>query len=193
MIASIHGIVQAKGDRFLIVENGGLGYQVFVTPTVLATAKTGDTITLFTYHHVSEGAQDLYGFPSVIDVTFYELLLSISSVGPKTALNVMSIATIDELKTAIQHGDPTLLTKVSGVGRKTAERIVLELKEKVDHAIDEAGSDALREDAEVLDALVALGYVRSEARQAVRQIPKTIQGISDRVREALKHLGAHGR
>ena len=193
MIASITGTIQAKGNRFLIVENGGLGYQVFVTPAVLSTAKTGDAITLFTYHHVSDLAQDLYGFLSTNDVAFYELLLSISNVGPKTALNVMSVGTIDELKTAIQHGDPTLLTKVSGVGRKTAERIVLELKEKVDEAADSEGGEALREDAEVLDALVALGYVRSEARQAVRQIPKTIQGVSDRVREALKHLGRHGR
>lgn len=193
MIALITGTIQAKGDRFLIVENGGLGYQVFVTPAVLATAKKGESITLYTYHHISENAQDLYGFLTADDVSFFELLLTISSVGPKTALNVMGIATMNELKSAIQHGDPTILTKVSGVGRKTAERIVLELKEKVDTLIDEDASESLKDDAEVLDALVALGYPRNEARQTLRLIPKTVEGVSDRVREALKHLGNHGR
>ncbi|MFH1171880.1 MAG: Holliday junction branch migration protein RuvA [bacterium] len=193
MIASLRGTIQAKGDRFLIVETGDVGYQVYAIATLIASAKKGESIRLFTHHHVAENAQDLFGFLEEKEVTFFELLLSISSVGPKTALNVMSVATIDELQSAIQHGDPTLLTKVSGVGRKTAERIVLELKEKVDLAAGEEGSGALREDAEVLDALVALGYPRSEARQALRNVSKEVRGTSDRVRASLKHLGSHGR
>ncbi len=190
MIASIAGTITTKGDRFLIVETGGIGYRVAVTPALIASVKTGAAVTLYTHHHIAENVQELYGFLSVHDVAFFEQLLSISSVGPKTALNVMGIATIDEIKSAIQHGDPTLLTKVSGVGRKTAERIVLELKEKVDLAIDAQSTEAMRDDAAVLDALVSLGYSRNEARQAVRALPKTLTGVSDRVREALKHTGS---
>lgn len=193
MIASLTGIIQAKGDRFLVVETGGLGYRVYVTTTVLSGATVKSHITLFTYHHVSETANDLYGFPTLPEVAFYELLQTISNVGPKTALGVMNVSTIDELKSAIQHGDPTVLTKVSGVGRKTAERIVLELKEKVDAVAMTEGSEALMDDAEVLDALVALGYSRSEARTALRRVPKNVSGVSDRVREALKHVSGHGR
>lgn len=193
MIASISGTIQAKGDRFVILENGGVGYRVFVTPAVLAEAKRGGQLTLFTYHHVAENANDLFGFPTTKEVAFYELLQTISSIGPKTALAVMSVATLDELASAIQHGDPTLLTKVSGVGRKTAERIVLELKEKVDTLAVEETTEAIRDDAAVLDALVALGYTRHEARAALRRIPRTIHGVSERVRESLKQLSGHGR
>jgi Holliday junction DNA helicase RuvA len=193
MIASLTGVIQAKGDRFVIIETQGIGYRVFVTPAMLAEAKKGSTITLFTHHHVAESADDLFGFSAVNEVSFFELLLSISNVGPKTALAVMGIATLDELQSAIQHGDPTILTKVSGVGRKTAERIVLELKEKVDVAIDFQGTEAMRDDAAVIDALVSLGYTRNEARVALRKVAKETTGVSDRVREALKHLGGHGR
>src|SRR3990167_1151936 len=111
MIASVSGTIQAKGDRFLIVETGGIGYRVFVTPTLLAEIAQGSAVTLFTHHHVAETIQELYGFLREAEVEFFRLLLSISNVGPKTALNVMSVATLDELKSAIQHGDPTLLTK----------------------------------------------------------------------------------
>lgn len=191
MIASITGTIQAKGDRFLILETGGIGYQVYTSGAVLADAKTGVTVTYYTYHHISETADELYGFPELAAVTFFELLLSISQVGPKTALNVMSVASLDELRTAILHGDPSLLTKVSGVGRKTAERIVLELKEKIDVL---AGGDAsvLKDDAAVLDALVSLGYSRADARTALRKVPKNVVGVSERVRETLRLMGGHG-
>lgn len=193
MIASITGTIRAKGDRFLVVATGGIGYRVFVTPALVASAVGGVNITLFTYHHVSETANDLYGFLTTREVGFFELLISISNVGPKTALNVMGVASLDELEAAIQHGDATILTKVSGVGRKTAERIVLELKEKVDVLAESSVSETLKDDAEVLDALVSLGYTRHEARAALRKVPKDVAGVSERVREALKHLGRHGR
>lgn len=190
MIASISGTLTAFGDRFCIVETGGLGYQVFVAMAFRSAAKVGDTVTLYTHHHISDSANDLFGFPSVEEVSFFELLLTISKVGPKTAMNIMSAATIDELRAAIQHGDPTLLTKVSGVGRKTAERIVLELKEKIDVGAGE-GSGALKEDADVLDALVSLGYARQEARTALRSVPPNVVGVSERVGAALKKLSNH--
>lgn len=193
MIASIRGIIQGVGDRFLIVETGGIGYQVYVIPAVRSQSNTGAEILLFTHHHVTETADELYGFLTMEGVAFYEQLLSISNVGPKTALNVMSVATIEELTVAIQKGDPSLLTKVSGVGKKTAERIVLELREKIAAVVETQAAEAMADDVAVLDALVSLGYRRDEARAAVRKVPATVQGVSERVREALRHISPHGR
>lgn len=190
MIASIIGSIRAKGSRFVVVETGGIGYKVFVTMQALPGLKVGSQAKFSTYQHVSENALELYGFLQFEETEFFESLLTVSGVGPKTALNVMSVASLDELREAIVQADSTLLTKVSGVGRKTSERIVLELQEKVKLGILPAGT--LKEDAEVLDALVSLGYSRNEARHAVRRIPKTVKGVSDRVREALKRVGSHG-
>lgn len=191
MIASLSGTVAAKGDRFLVIETGGVGYRVFVNVATLADTQRNRPIHLFTHHHIAENVMELYGFQTSEEVRFFELLIGISGVGPKTALNVLSIATLDELRQAIHSGDATLLTKVSGVGKKTAERIVLELGEKIQHDLS-AEQGTLADDAAVLDALVALGYTRNEARQAVRSVPKSVRGISDRVREALKRTGRHG-
>lgn len=189
MIASISGTIAAKGDRFLVVETGGIGYRVFVGITTLGSMLEGGNIKLFTYHHVSETANDLFGFPTLEEVGFFEMLLSVSGIGPKTALNVMNIARLEELKTAIAKNDATLLTKVSGIGKKTAERIVLELQGKISSTEDH--TTATSEDVTVIDALVSLGYSRNEARDAVRGLPVDIATISDRVREALKTLSRH--
>lgn len=191
MIVSITGTITAKGDRFLVVETGGIGYQVHATLSTLGKYKEGDTAVFFTYHHVSETASDLYGFVTMEEVGFFDALLGISGIGPKTALNVMSVARLEELKNAIRNNDAAILTKVSGIGRKTAERIVLELAGKLElvAGTEEAVSG---EDGTVVDALVSLGYTRQDARDAVRNIPGSVTGVSDRVREALKNLGRHG-
>lgn len=190
MIASIFGTVAAQGDRFLVVEAGGIGYRVFVTTATLGSADAGGNIKLFTYHHVSETASDLFGFPTLADVEFFEMLISVSGIGPKTALSVMNVARLGELKAAIVQDDATILTKVSGIGKKTAERIVLELRGKIDET--DGALPLSSDDGTVIDALVSLGYPRSQARDAVRKVPATVTGISERVREALKHLGRHG-
>lgn len=191
MIASLAGTVAAKGDRFLVLETGGLGYRVYVTGDTLRAVQEGSTLRLFTYHHVAEQADDLFGFPSLADVEFFEALLGIAGVGPKTALGVMSVAKLSELQSAIQSKDATILTKVSGIGKKTAERIVLELHGKVES--EEIASLVSADDGTVIDALVALGYARTHARDAVRALPADVTGVSNRVREALKNLGGHGR
>jgi Holliday junction DNA helicase RuvA len=191
MIASIRGTVQAVGERFVILENGGVGYRVHVTPHVASRAHIGEERVFFTYHQVAETTQELFGFPSLKEVSFFELLLTIASVGPKTALSVMSVATLDELTNAIQAGDPTILTKVSGVGKKTAERIVLELREKIDASVPATTTEAMKDDAAVLEALISLGYTRSDARTAVRALPPSVIGVSDRVRAALKNITSH--
>ncbi len=191
MIASITGTITAKGDRFLVVEAGCIGYQVFATLSTLGKYKEGDTATFLTYHHVSETANDLYGFVTMEEVGFFDALLGISGIGPKTALNVMSVSRLEELKNAIRNNDATILTKVSGIGKKTAERIVLELAGKLE--LVAGGVEAVSgEDGTVVDVLVSLGYTRSQARDAVRNVPSSITGVSKRVREALKNLGRHG-
>ena len=192
MIASISGTILAKGDRFLVIETGGLGYRVFATTAMLDSAQDDGNIKLFTYHHVSETASDLFGFPTLTEVEFFEMLLSVSGIGPRTALSVMNVARLPDLKTAILKNDASLLTAVSGIGKKTAERIVLELRGKIEagSSVDAAGTE---EDATVIDALVALGYSRAHARDAMQKLPPEVHGVSDRVREALKHMGRHGK
>ncbi len=190
MIASISGTITAKGDRFLVIETGGLGYQVFVTTATLGSAQEGENVKLFTYHHVSETASDLFGFPTLADVEFFEMLLGISGIGPRTALAVMNVAKLPDLKTAILKNDASLLTTVSGIGKKTAERIVLELRGKIEAASSDEAAGT-EEDATVIDALVALGYSRAQARSALQKLPPSLNGVSDRVREALKHMGRH--
>lgn len=192
MIVSITGTITAKGDRFLVVETGGIGYQVYATLSTLGKYKEGDPAAFFTYHHVSETANDLYGFVTMEEVGFFDALLGISGIGPKTALNVMSVARLEELKNAIRNNDAMILTKVSGIGKKTAERIVLELAGKLELVAGAEESSISGDDGMVVDALVSLGYSRSEARDAVRNIPSAITGVSDRVRAALKNLGRHG-
>lgn len=191
MIASLSGTVAAKGDRFLVIETGGIGYQVFVTTATLGFAPESGSIKLFTYHHVGENADDLFGFPTLPEVEFFEMLLGVSGIGPKTALAVMNVAKLPDLKTAILKNDAALLTTVSGIGKKTAERIVLELRGKIE-AEDSFATGGTEEDATVIDALVALGYMRAQARAALQNVPSGVRGVSDRVREALKHMGRHG-
>jgi Holliday junction DNA helicase RuvA len=117
------------------------------------------------------------------------MLISISGIGPKGALGVLSVASVDTLRKAISAGDTSYLTKVSGIGKKIAEKIVLELKEKLGGADFISGSETLQEEQDAIEALQALGYSMSEAREALKQISVDISGTSARVKEALKNLG----
>jgi Holliday junction DNA helicase RuvA len=188
MIGYIEGKVAAVRDSYFIVQTGGIGYKVAVLKESIARTAPGSEIRLWTHLAVREDALDLYGFAHEEELRFFELLLSVSGIGPKSALAVLDIASVETLRSAISTANAGYLTSVSGIGKKTAEKIVMELKDKMPKG--SAGSaSALRGDQEALEAMRALGYSASEARDALRQIPVEVEGGSDRLRAALKLLG----
>lgn len=188
MISSIRGNVLEVGERSVTIDIGGLGYKVFVTDDALHTLKIGDTASLSTYLAVREDALDLYGFLNKKDKDFFTLLISISGIGPKSALNILSIVTSDTLASAIQSGSIAHLVKVSGIGKKTAEKIVLELRDKLGSIEGEDMSAGMSSDADAIEALKALGYDASEARDALKKVSKEITDTGAKVKSALKVL-----
>lgn len=189
MIAHLEGKVKMKSERFLIIDVNGISYKVFTTPQTLKKApKKDELFSLWTHLHVRENALELYGFEEYQEMEFFEMLIQISGIGPKSAIGIMSVAPLDTLKRAISSSETSYLTKVSGIGRKTAEKIVLELREKLGE-LEGQLSGMFKEDQDVLSALESLGYSRQEARETLKQIPETIQGTGQRIKEALKILG----
>ncbi|MFQ5540721.1 MAG: Holliday junction branch migration protein RuvA [Candidatus Paceibacteria bacterium] len=184
MVGHLAGTVKAIIKNTLVVgTESGVGYRVHVPTALLASTAEGDMVSLWTHLAVRDNAHDLYGFVSKEELAWFELLLSVSSVGPRSALSIMSSADILTLESAIVNNDALVLARAFGIGRKTAEKIVLELKEKVEPA---DGTRAGVNGGEVVDALISLGYSAKEARDAARAVPKNIEGTESRIREALR-------
>ncbi|HEX5467127.1 MAG TPA: Holliday junction branch migration protein RuvA [Candidatus Limnocylindrales bacterium] len=200
MIASVDGVVGAVGPDGLVVEVGGLGYRVFAGPGVLARARTGERLKLYTHHLVRQDAQALYGFRTPEELGFFELLLTVTGVGPKVALAIVAARPVADLQLAILQGDEAVLIGVSGVGKRLAARICLELKEKVaaaGMAASVAGGGGVGSgtpagaESEVVAALQALGYAAGEARDAARAAIASLPpaaSLEDRVKAALHGL-----
>ncbi|SRR5258708_2781117 len=188
MIGSITGKITLKTDKFLIVETSGVGYKINVSPdTMLKSIKTG-SISLWTHTHIREDTLDLYGFLDHVELEFFEMLLGVSGIGPKSALAILGIASIDTLRSAIGTGDTTYLTKISGIGKKTAERIVIELRDKMDSGEGGARGISLQGELDALEALKSLGYSQNEARDALKKVGPELS-TNAKIREALKILG----
>ena len=187
MFYSIEGILVKKSDKFIVIENHGLGFRIFVSQeTGAKLPKLGDVAKLFLHHDVREDAMDLYGFLQKEEMELFELLISVSGIGPKTALGLIGLSSVENLKAAIISGKADFLHRAPGIGQKTAERIILELKTKI---IEEGGdSSKLESDMELEDALVGLGYDKSVSRQAIKKIPGEIVDPEKRLKEALKIL-----
>lgn len=194
MIGHIEGTILHKEERSLILATGGttggVGYMLFVTPETAAQGSIGAAMRLWTHLSVKENALELYGFPQREELALFRLLIGISGIGPKSALNILSLADTETLLHAIARGDGTYLTKVSGIGKKLAEKIVLELKDK---AVGLAPhDDAPRAEDEALEALEALGYAARDTRTIVRALAKdeaTYPTAQDIIRKALQTLG----
>lgn len=190
MIAHIRGKILDKTTKFLVVETNGVGYLVFTsTDTISNSPAVGAEISLWTYLAVRENSMDLYGFETIDEKNFFELLLDVSGIGPKSALSVLSVAPIEILKKAIGSGDMSYLTKVSGIGKKTAEKIVVELRDKLASLGHKDDGGFLRGDSDVLEALQSLGYSQYEIRNALKEIDQSISGTNEKIKEALKFLG----
>lgn len=186
MISRLTGVVLEKEGRSLILDVHGVGYKVAATEETLRALKAGVSATLFTHHAVREDSEELFGFTQKSGLSLFELLLGVPGIGPKTALNILNVVPADTLRRSISSGETAYLTKISGIGKKTAEKIILELKEKLT-AGDEG--PALKEEVDALEALKTLGYSHPEAREALKDIPREVTGTSERVKQALKALG----
>ena len=192
MIASVEGIVGAITADSLVIEVGGIGYRVFAAPAILATAIAGRSLKLHTHHLVREDVQALYGFRTAEELGFFNLLLTVTGVGPKVALAIVGSRPSADLQLAIMTGDQAVLVAIPGIGRKLAERVIFELKEKVAAAGIAAGAvGAGAAESEVVAALQALGYSLAEAREASHTAlaDGTIGStLEDRVKAALRTL-----
>ena len=194
MIASVEGIVGAIAADSLVIEVGGIGYRVYAAPSVLSTATQGGKLKLHTYHLVREDQQALFGFRGADELGFFNLLLTVTGVGPKVAMAIVGSRPAADLQLAILQQDQAMLVAIPGIGKKLAERIIFELKEKVSAAGIAAGTSAAMSTAsegEVVAALQALGYSLGEAREASRLAvtdPKVGAGLEERVKAALRTL-----
>ncbi len=188
MIARLQGAILSKKPSQVVLDVHGVGYQIAVPLSTYSHLGTpGQEATLHTYLAVRENSMELFGFHTLAEKEIFELLLGVSGVGPKLALAVLSGAEVHLLRKAIASGDVDLLTTVPGIGRKTAQRILVELKEKVGEAWEQAAPGAPPTVSDAVDALVALGYPRSTAALHVRKAAEAEPGLSAEalVRKAL--------
>ena len=190
MISHIRGTVLEIGDGFIVVDTtGGLGYRVFCPARVIGKLSAGDDLGLYTHLAVRENSQDLYGFTDRRELNMFELLIDISGIGPKAGIAILEAATVDTLVSAVRSQDHSILTKVSGIGPKNAQKIILELQNKIDRLGDaNAATDSI-DDLEVFEALEALGFDR-RAIQATLKSPELADLDSQaKIRQAIKLLG----
>jgi Holliday junction DNA helicase RuvA len=190
MIATLRGEIAQIEETALIVEMGGVGMRVFVPAPLRTKLKVGEAAFLFTHLAVREDALTLYGFESQADRDLFNMLLGVDGVGPKVALSVLSTMTLDAVQRAVFADEPEVLSRVPGVGKKTAQKIALHLKDKL-KPIDALKQVAAMSDAdsEVLAALTSLGYSVVEAQAAIQSIPKdAAKGVEDRLRLALQYF-----
>lgn len=191
MIASVEGRVAAVLRDSVVVNVGGVGLRVLCTQPTLAAARGGEPIFLHTHLVVREDDLTLIGFATTDELTLFEYLIAVSGVGPKMALGLLSGMAPDALRLAIGQDQPDVLARIPGIGKKTAQKIVLELKDKIGVVEVAEGLAALTEaDAAVIDALTALGYSIVEAQRAVQSLPRDLTDVEDRLRRALSSFSS---
>lgn len=190
MIASLSGIVEQRFDPYIILAVNGVGYKVLASQEVLKMAgEIGSTIKIFTYTHVKEDALELYGFSNHSDLTLFEMLLSVSGVGPKTAVSIFSIGSSREIQQAITLGNVDYFTSVPRLGRKNAQKIIIELKNKLGSKVDlDLSNQEAEDNKDIIAALRTFGYSTKEAADIIKQLDKTLKP-EEKIRQALKSLG----
>lgn len=190
MIGSLHGIVELFDGITVFVNVQGVGYRVRVPQSVLSSYHISQQIDLFIYSHIREDMFDLYGFTKIEDLKLFEALLGVSGIGPKTALGVFAIGTRDQILSAIQKADVAFFSGVPRLGKKNAQKVIIELKGKLGSLaeLDLSGSKD-REEDEVIVALKSFGFSQREAEDALRTIGDQVLTTSAKVKMALKYLG----
>jgi len=189
MIYSLSGKLAVKTQFFIIIETSGIGFKVFVSRrTINKLPKINSKAKIFCHTHVKQDGIELYGFYDKTEMEVFELLTSITGVGPKMALKILSVIKPEELMSAVNKNRADLLTKISGVGKKTAERIILELKDKIATKESEEIISTLEIDIDISEALKRMGYKRNEINEAIKSISSKIKEPEERIRAALKFL-----
>ena len=187
MIAYLSGTVITSNKQGLIVDVRGVGYRVHVTQDLSLRSNPGTSCSLYIYTVVREQALDLYGFETTQEQHIFELLIAVSGIGPKVALSILNTASIDHLVHAVRNKDSSVLTKVSGIGKKNAEKIIIELENKIDDSWE--GATSSTEDLEVFEALEALGYKSKSIQQALSDIDmQALATTQERIRAIIRHL-----
>lgn len=190
MISYLEGKILDKNEKFFVVDVNGVGYKIFSHSGILEKIpEKGQNIKIWTHLYIREDTMDLYGFLNKEELEFFENLISISGIGPRSALGILEVAPVSSLKQAIVSEDETFFTKVSGIGRKTAQRLILELKSKLAKTVVLEKGGSFKEMGDALEALVALGYRQSDVRRILNELPKDIKSAEAKVKEVLKRLG----
>ncbi len=192
MISHIKGTIEEKfGANGVILDVSGVGYELMVPTPDFENVNLGEEKKFYTYHQVRENAEELYGFSSLAAKKLFELLISVQGIGPKAGVGILSLADAEEVRNAIANGDTAFISKASGVGKKSAERVIVDLKDKVGipskYGATEVkyGVKADKEPDEALDALIALGFPLKEAAMALENVDPTLS-VEERVKLALK-------
>lgn len=200
MVGYIRGRIEEIEEWGLVVDRSGIGFRIFMPGALLAQqVRMGDEVKIFTYLHVKEDAMQLYGFFTKDDLEVFKLLLNVNGIGPKVALGVLSGLTADELRFAVLSDDAATIAKAPGIGKKTAQKLILELKDKfsleeafeskLSHVQEKSAGSVQDGTGEAVQALVALGYSNTEALQAVRKVEDSGEMDTEEIlKAALKHL-----
>lgn len=190
MISYLEGKIIDRDTEYITLNVGGVGYLIHATPDLLLFAQDKEEISVWTYLAVRENSLDLYGFKDKKEIAIFKLLLTISGVGPKSAISILSSTTAETLISGIQSNDPSYLSKTSGIGKKTAEKIIVSLKDKLgSFEFNERGSSkSENHNITAIDALVSLGYSERDSREAVSKI-KNIDNPEEIIKKALKEIG----
>ena len=191
MIASLHGRLESLGIDWAVINVGGIGFQVYMPTSTMSTlGTTGEEVNLYTHLHLKEDSATLYGFTSADELGLFQILISVSGLGPRLALAMLSAMTVEKLTMAIATGSTDLLTVIPGIGKKVANRIILELKDKIGAGWITAPSAMAQENADVLSALTSLGYSVSEANRAVVTLPTSSDlSLEEKIKLALGYFG----
>lgn len=191
MIAHIKGILAEKFNNSVIVDVSGVGYEITITSLDFDSVNLGDEVKFYTYHQVREQDESLFGFLSLAAKKLFEMLITVNGIGPKAAISILSLASPEEVRNAIANADSAFVSKASGVGKKSAERVIVDLRDKVgipSHygaTIPNLPTKKLEND-EALDALIALGFPLKEATSALENVDSTLP-VDERIRLALKN------
>lgn len=188
MIGSLKGKIILRDGNYVLVEVGGVGYRVLV-PSKVATSNE-DNVYLFIYTHIKEDALDLFGFSEITDLKLFENLISVSGVGPKTAMATFSFSDRESIVRAVLEGDVDFFTKIPRLGKKNAQKIIIELRNKFgDDSNFDLNEPESAENAEIIQALVAFGFSAKESRNVLKKIDKNVKTTEEKIKMALKYLG----
>lgn len=190
MIAALRGKILIKDTQYCILDVAGVGYKVYLSSAVLSKIAKDQTVQLFTYNHVREDMLDLYGFMEFAELKLFELLIGVSGIGPKTVLNIFAIGSKDDIVNAIMRADDSFFTGVPRLGKKNAQKIIIELKGKLGSTAELELSEDGGDNQDVILALQSFGFSRAEAQEAVRSLDQKAElTAEEKVKLALKYLG----